>query len=262
MGASGTGETVVILQARTGSKRLPGKVLADVGGRPLLALVIERSQAIQGVDRVLVATTTAEGDRPILSLARDCGAEAFTGSEEDVLDRFYRVARAAGASTIVRVTADCPLLDPSVSSLVVARFLQGSYDYVSNTHPPTFPDGLDTEVFSFNALERAWSEARLPSEREHVTPYLWKQPDRFRIGHVEGERDLSGYRWTVDESADLAFVRAVYGRLNRQPRFGMQQVLALLNEHPELQGLNEGAVRDAGYARSVSLDPIEERRVR
>lgn len=248
--------TIAILQARTGSTRLPGKVLMDLAGAPLLVRVLERAQAIPGLDRVVVATTTAERDRPLIDLARQRGIEAFAGSEDDVLDRYYRAAQHFGAGVVVRVTADCPLLDPWVSERVVARYRQGDVDYVCNTQPPTFPDGLDTEVFSFQALERAWRQATLASEREHVTPYIWKHPDQFRLANVMNEVDLSTLRWTVDEAPDLEFVRAVYTRLYRdeRPLFSMQDVLTLLASEAGLQDAHTHFKRNAGYLKSIGQD--------
>lgn len=248
---------MAIIQARMGSTRLPGKVMRDIAGKPLLARVIERVSAIPGVACVVIATTTAERDRLLLDVARDYGVEAYAGSENDVLDRYYQAARTFSATTIVRITADCPLLDPEVSHEVLRHYERSRADYVSNTNPPTYPDGLDTEVFSFNALERAWNEARMTSEREHVTPYIWKRPDRFSVANVRNLRDLSALRWTVDEPEDLEFVRLVYAYLGRNGRiFGMDEVLGLLGEHPEIQVINSGFVRNEGYAKSVREDRI------
>jgi spore coat polysaccharide biosynthesis protein SpsF (cytidylyltransferase family) len=163
---------VAIIQARMGSSRLPGKTIADVAGRPLLLHVVERTQRARRVDKVVVATTDRSSDDPIADLCQREGIQCFRGSEDDVLDRFYRTAQAHGADVVVRITADCPLIDAAVIDKVIARFQAGDCDYVSNILRYTYPDGLDTEVFSFAALERAWREAKKPSEREHVTPYL------------------------------------------------------------------------------------------
>jgi spore coat polysaccharide biosynthesis protein SpsF len=248
--------TAVILQARMGSTRLPGKVMADLLGKPLLARVIERAQAIRGVEKVVLAIPAGARDQPLLELARRCSIEAFAGSEDDVLDRYYQAVKAFNVNVIVRVTSDCPLLDPRVSELVLARFQQGDVDYACNTLPPTFPDGLDTEAFSLAALERAWREARLASEREHVTAYIWKNPTCFRLANVTNDVDLSALRWTVDEPPDLEFVRAVYHELHREgePPFGMKEVLALLERKPRLRNLNLGFMRNEGYTRSVRED--------
>ena len=245
-----------IVQARMGSTRLPGKTLADVAGKPMLARLVERARRIPGVERVIVATTEKPADEAILRFAADHGLPAYAGSEEDVLDRVYRAACRYGVAVIVRVTPDCPLLDPTVSGLVVGRFVEagGSVDYASNTQPPTFPDGLDTEVFSFAALARAWREATAPSEREHVTAYIWKHPELFRLLNVARDPDLSDRRWTVDEPTDLEFARAVYDRLGET--FGVDDVLALLRRQPELEAINRGPARNEGYARSVRADHV------
>jgi spore coat polysaccharide biosynthesis protein SpsF (cytidylyltransferase family) len=246
-----------IVQARMGSTRLPGKTLADVAGQPMLARLVARAQRIPAVEQVIVATTEKPADEAILRFAAGQSLPAYAGSEDDVLDRFYQTARRYGVSVIVRVTPDCPLLDPAVSRLVLDRFLGagGALDYASNTQPPTFPDGLDTEVFSFEALERAWREATRTSEREHVTPCIWTQPDKFRLANVTHAPDLSGLRWTVDEPADLEFVRAVYRHLGaRAETFGMDDVLDLLRRHPELERINQGPARNEGYATSVRAD--------
>ena len=250
--------TIAILQARMGSTRLPGKVMADLAGKPLLVRVIERAQAISGIDDVVIATTTAERDQPLLALAKQCGALGYAGSEDNVLDRYYQAVRTFNAEIIVRLTADCPLLDPGVSARVLARFAQGDVDYACNTLPPTFPDGLDTEVFSFAALERAWREAKLTSEREHVTPYIWKHPTQFRLANVTREVDLSSLRWTVDEPQDLEFVRAVYSRLYQEgkPQFTMNSVLTLLEREPGLRTINAGLARNEGYAKSLREDQV------
>ena len=246
-----------IVQARMGSTRLPGKTLADVCGQPMLGRHVARARRIPGVERVIIATTEQPADAAILRFAADHGVPAYAGSEDDVLDRFYQTARRHGIAVVVRVTPDCPLLDPAVSGAVLACFLEGrgAIDYASNTQPPTFPDGLDTEVFSSAALERAWREARLTSEREHVTPYIWKQPDTFRVANVTHDPNLSALRWTVDTAADLEFVRAVYGRLGASAETaGMDDVLGLLRRHPELAALNRGIARNEGYATSVRVE--------
>jgi spore coat polysaccharide biosynthesis protein SpsF len=248
---------IVIVQARVGSTRLPGKVLREICGVPMLLRVVERARAIPGTDRVVVATTTEPADAQLVKLARDARVEAYAGSETDVLDRYYQAARHFGADAVVRVTADCPLLDPSVSASVLARFLDGGVDYVTNSHPPTFPDGLDTEVIGFSALERAWHEATRPSDREHVTPYLWRQPSVFRNACVSNPTNLSGLRWTVDDELDLKFVRDVYSRLLPAygGTFGMSTVQELLEREPNLAVVNRGTLRNEGYAESRGRDP-------
>ncbi len=241
---------VAIIQARMGSRRLPGKVMMDVAGKPLLIHVITRAQSIRGIDRVVLATTVCEQDQQLVRTATECGIETFTGSELDVLDRYFQAAVKFSAGAVVRITADCPLLDPFVSSAVVEAFRTGDYDYVSNVHPPTFPDGLDTEVLSFEALERTWKEASLPADREHVTPFIRRHSENFKVSNVVNDRDWSHLRWTVDESADLRFVRAVYEQLYSESQmFGMPEVLKLLEDFPELNNMN------AQYSRNSTLPP-------
>jgi spore coat polysaccharide biosynthesis protein SpsF len=242
-----------IIQARMASTRLPGKVMADLAGKPLVERVVERTRLAASLDLVLVATSDRPSDDP---LASHCAARdilCFRGSQDDVLDRYYRAASEIGADVIVRLTADCPLLDPGVIDSVVETFRSGEFDYVSNTLRPTYPDGLDTEVFGREALDRAWRKATLSSEREHVTPYIWKHPDQFRVGNVANEEDLSALRWTVDEPQDLEFVRRVYTSLgNRQ--FSMSDVLAVLREYPDLAEINGGFARNEGYQKSLRED--------
>ena len=246
---------VAIIQGRMASSRLPGKVMADLGGQPLLAHVIRRAKAIRGMDQVVVATTTDARDKPLLELAEHLGVRGFAGDAEDVLDRYYQAARQHSATVIMRLTADCPFLDPQVSHHVLRRFQQEDADYASNAHPPTYPDGLDTEVFSIGALERAWKEATLSSEREHVTPFIWKNPDIFRLVNVASDRDLSAMRWTVDEPEDLEFARSVQRYLRQDRSFAqLDDVLDVLARHPELSAINAGIVRDEGYVKSVRAD--------
>jgi len=244
-------KTVAIIQARMASTRLPGKVMAEVAGRPMLEQVVRRTQGACTLDLVAVATSDGLMDDVIAQLCGKAGILYFRGSEDDVLDRYYHAAKQADADVIVRLTADCPLLDPAVVDRVVEVFQTGDYDYVSNIHKPTYPDGLDTEVFRREALEQAWREARLKSEREHVTPYIWKQPDLFRLANVAHEQDLSDLRWTVDEPEDLEFVRRVYGYFDESLSFGMAEILALLREHPELNDINTQFERNEGYQKSL-----------
>ena len=249
---------LAVVQARLGSTRLPGKALSPIAGRAMVAHVVERIAAARGVDEVVLATTVNPEDDSLVEFARAAGIRCVRGSAEDVLDRFHATLAAYPAEAVVRVTADCPLLDPEVSGLVITEYLRRSdeVDYVSNVMPPTYPDGLDTEVFSRAALERAWREARLASEREHVTTYLRKPESGFRLGNVTHGEDLSTLRWTVDTGPDLDFVRAVYGALvaDGERIFGMGEVLALLRERPGLATLNAGQRRNEGLERSERLD--------
>jgi len=248
------GPVVAIIQARMGSSRLPGKSLAEVEGRPMLWHVIERVKRACLIDRVVVATSTAKADDAIEATCRDMGVTCYRGSENDVLDRYYMAARAERAPQVVRITADCPLIDPEVVDRVVRRFQRGDVDYATNAMVRTYPDGLDTEVFSFSALERAWHEANKTSEREHVTPYL--RMGKFRTANVECDSVTlyQHYRWTVDEAEDLDFIRAVYRAMRGRERFGMPEVLELLEQNPGLEKMNSEIVSNRGYYKSLFLE--------
>ena len=222
-----------------GSARLPGKVMAGILGRPMLAHVVDRCRRAGTLDGVIVATTTLTPDDEI---ARLCAAEGWPcarGSAEDLLDRYYQAARDEEAQVVVRVTSDCPLIEPEVVDRVVGVFRGGDRcDYASNTLPPrTFPRGLDVEVMSFAALAQAWREDGDPAWREHVTPYLYHHPEKFRLQAVTEEADHSDMRWTVDTPEDLAFVRRVYDHFGHAD-FSWRDVLAVLARHPEWQEIN------------------------
>lgn len=229
---------VAIIQARMGSTRLPGKVLFDIGRETMLARVVKRTGRARLVNEVTVATTTSEKDDALVAECERLNVPLFRGSEDNVLDRYYHAARAFGAEVIVRITSDCPLIDPTVIDLVVREFLDGEYDYVSNVRTRWFPRGLDTEVLTFGALERAWREARETFEREHVTPYLSMHPEVFRLGSVTAEQDYSVNRWTVDTPQDLKLARAIYARLGNVDTFSWREALAVVEREPALAELN------------------------
>ncbi len=245
--------TVAIIQARMGSSRLPGKVMQKIAGLPMLSHVVTRARKANLLDQVVVATSTHATDNAIAGYCFWHDIACFRGDETDVLDRYHQAAQNTRAEVVVRLTADCPLHDGQVIDRVIAAFMRGAFDYVSNIDPPTYPDGVDTEVFTFAALERAWREARLPSEREHVTPYLRAPHSGFRTANVVQANDASHLRWTVDEVADLAFVRAVYQAM-RIPHFGMNDVLTLLRDKPHLHQINGQIARNQGYLRSLEAD--------
>jgi len=230
---------VAIIQARMGATRLPGKVLMDVAGQPMMARVVNRSRRAKGLDAVVIATTTQPVDDAIVRLCHEQGWLLFRGSEEDVLDRYYRAALALEADVVVRITSDCPLIEPELIDSSVATFLphRPPLDYLSNTLVRTFPRGLDVEVMSFKVLKRAWQEEDNPAWREHVTPYIWRQPDKFKIRNVTNDEDYSHMRWTVDTAEDLAFVRKVYEYF-KNDTFSWREVLELLKEHPEWLEIN------------------------
>ena len=250
-----TGRRVVaIVQARMGSTRLPGKVLAEIGGVPMLAQVVERARRCREVHEVWVATTAEADDDAIERLCRQRGYPVYRGSTQDVLDRFVQTARLAKADVIVRLTADCPLLDPALVDLTVRTFLDSAppADLVVNRLPGarTYPIGLDTEVVARAALEQAWREATEPHQREHVLPYLYDPPGRFRVLRLDAEKDYGALRWTVDTPQDLEFVRQVVSRLDRDGEFGWRDVLALVQAEPSLALINADVLhkthRDVG----------------
>lgn len=233
-------KVVAIIQARTGSTRLPRKVLQDLAGRTVLARVIDRVQRFTMIDDLIVATSTHESDDAIVEEATRARVETFRGSEADVLDRFVGAANYTDADVCVRLTADCPLLDPGVSDSIISLFLAagGGVDYASNKIPQSFPRGLDTEVFSKDALEKAAREAHQQYERVHVTAYMYRHPARFNLLSVTSEVDRADWRWTVDTAEDLEFVREIYRRLDANGNFSWIDIVALLEDEPELMWIN------------------------
>jgi len=250
-------KVAAIIQARMGSTRLPGKVMEEIAGKPMLRHIIDRLKRAELIHSIVVATTATEIDKPIVKVAEEAGTGSYTGSEEDVLDRYYRAAKEFAVDAIVRITADCPLVDPRLLDRVIQRYLKGDCDYAANTLKRTYPDGLDVEVFSCAALERAWKEARMASEREHVTPYIWKNPEKFKLANVENNVDLSDLRWSVDEKEDLEFICQVYKHLYKEGHiFYMWDVLKLLEKYPDLKQINQGIVINEGYTKSLQGDKI------
>jgi len=230
--------TTAIIQARMSSTRLPGKVLLDLAGEPMLARVVARTQRAKTIDRTIVATTVEPEDEPIVALCRARGWAVSRGSRDDVLDRYYQAAVADGADPIVRITSDCPLIDPDVIDRVVERLNEG-VDYASNINPTrTFPRGLDVEVFTFAALAAAWRDAADSSSREHVTPFLYRHPERFHVALVESDRpETADHRWSVDTSEDYELMRRIHTHF-KDKDFGWLDVLKLLDDHPEWIELN------------------------
>jgi len=246
---------LAILQARCSSSRLPGKVLKPILGEPMIARHIERLRRSQRISRLLVATSSETSDDPLAKLCGDLNVACFRGALDDVLDRFYQAAKTFPSEHLLRLTGDCPLADPELIDDCIDFHLAGSYDYTSNALQASFPDGLDVEVFRFKCLEEAWQEARLPSEREHVTPFIHCRPERYRIGHYRQERDLSWLRWTVDRAEDFQLVEAIYKALYPgNPAFTTADVLALLARRPELASINADLTRNEGYLKSLVAD--------
>lgn len=233
---------VMVVQARMNSSRLPGKVLKCVGGKPLLAYQLERLRRVKNVDKLIIATTRNRSDDDIVDFCKKHALDYFRGDEEDVLSRYYEVAKAHSAEAIVRITADCPLIDPEVVEEVVGYYLSEfpKYDYVSNIINRSFPRGMDTEIFSVETLEKTFRHASSKFEREHVTPYMYQKKDRFCIADVLAQENNSHFRWTVDTQADFHFVREIIETLYPKCKtFSMKDVLELLEKRPELNKINE-----------------------
>lgn len=246
-------KVVSIIQARMSSTRLPGKVLMPLANKPVLAHVVERVRACKTIDEVVVATSTDPTDDAIAAWCEVAGVSCYRGSLNDVLDRYYQAGLIHGADAVVRITADCPALDPTIVDEVVQGFVDGAYEFYGLAGE--FPDGLDCTVFAFSALACAWREARLPSEREHVGPYIENHPELFKSGNLKKFTGLSHHRWTLDEPRDYEFLQAVFGRLHRDDRpFLAAELLALLDKEPDLMRLNSNIVRNEGYLKSLLED--------
>ena len=237
---------VAIIQARMGSQRLPGKVLLDIHGKPMLQRVLERVADSKLIDRTVVATTTEAGDDPIDRFCKSRGYRVVRGHPSDVLDRYLQAAQSQHADIIVRLTADCPLLDPGVIDMTIEALLDSDppADLALNRIPGsrTFPIGLDTEVCTMQALQRAWEEADQPYQREHVLPYLYEVPGRFRVLQVDHARDYGTLRWTVDTPEDLQLVRQVYADFAPAEDFSWLDVLDYFADHPEIAALNAAVI--------------------
>ena len=205
----------------------------------MLARVVRRASRAKTLDGVVVACSTEPGDEAIVQECEQLGVGCFRGSDSDVLDRYYQTSRAFPSDVYVRITSDCPVIDPEVIDKVVRSFAEGGFDYASNTVQRTYPRGLDTEVFTGEGLARIWTEAKEPYQRVHVTPYFYQNPGLFKLGYVTQDVDQNEMRWTVDTPDDLRFVSAIYERLGGDDTFSWRDVLALLEREPELAAINQ-----------------------
>ena len=233
---------IAIIQARMTSTRLPGKVMMEVGGKPLLGYELERAARAKRLSGIVVATTTNATDDIVARFAESCGVGVYRGPEDDVLERYHGAAAAFGAEAVVRLTADCPLIDPDLIDSVVSALLdaQEPVDYTSNVlERRTYPRGLDAEAFTRDALERTWREAKAPFEREHVTPYIYNHPEIFKLEGVYGDRDLSRHRWTVDTPEDFELIRTLLEQLYPvNPTFSFEDIVRLMDDNPGLFDIN------------------------
>ena len=254
---------VVVVQARTGSSRLPGKVLMPLANRPLLHRMLERVLAANTPSAVVVATTHDGADDVIETVAKEAGVACFRGHPTDLLDRHYWAGITFRADVVVKVPSDCPLIDPAVIDRVIGYYAAHAddADFVTNLHPPTYPDGNDVEVMPMGVLETAWIEATEPHEREHTTPFIWERPDRFRIHNIAWESGLdysSTHRWTIDYLEDYQFLAAVYAALwtETRPIFSIADVLSLLDARPDIAALNACHAGKAWYRNRLAPAPI------
>ncbi len=238
----------IILQARTGSSRLPGKVLMKLEGRTVLEHILSRLSTVREKNQLVVATTNADRDDRIAELASSLGVICVRGSEDDVLARYYQAAKEISADVVVRCNADCPLIDSMVVDQVISRFLQepGKFDYVSNILIPSFPTGMHCEVFSFDSLQDAFIHAADPQEREHVTPYIYRRPEIFRLHNVGLEQDLSFHRWTLDYQEDFELISKIYKELYPLDKlFGMTAILELIQRNPHWEKINSNIQKNS-----------------
>ena len=250
----------VIVQARMGSTRLPGKTLKILIDKPVLFHVIERVKKSKYCKEIIVATTTNPEDDQIEAALKKISVACFRGDEANVLKRFYDCAKLYKLDLIVRITADDPFKDPLIIDQAIEIMLDNSeLDYCSNTLHPTFPEGIDIEVFTMETLERAYRQAKLISEKEHVTPYVWKNPEKFKLHNFIYKNDLSHWRWTLDNEKDWLFVKTIYEELyNPDGFFYMEDIIDFLNAHPEVIEINRKTKRNEGYLKSLTKDSMEE----
>ena len=249
---------ICIIQARMGSTRLPGKVLRKICGKPMLKLLVERVENAKLIDQVVIATTTKTEDDEIENVCKNNKIKYYRGQEDDVLDRYYNACRqneVADDDGVVRVTGDCPLIDPEIIDRVISLYADKKVDYASNINPPTFPDGMDVEVIKFSSLKKAWEEANLKSEREHVTPYIRKHTDIFTHVNLENDIDLTKMRLTVDNQEDFEVIEFVFNRLYKDKGiFSINEVYSLMNKNSEMFKKNSFYQRNEGYLKSIQND--------
>ena len=246
----------VIIEARTGSTRLPNKVLAKIEDRPMIFYVINRAKKIKSVEQIVLSTTKEKDDQVLLEIAEKNGIIGFAGDTNDVLNRDYQCALQNNADPIIRITGDCPLIDPDIVEEMLEFYLKNNYDYISNRINPKYPDGLDVEIYSFKTLQMAEQNAKWSSERELVTTYITKNPKIFKIFSYENQEDLSGHRWTVDEQNDLEFVRKIYSIMKPKTNFSMNEIIEILLKNSELLKINSGIMRNEGHLKLYDNDKV------
>lgn len=249
--------TLIICQARYASTRLPGKVLLTIRNKPLLWYLLKRLELVKTPNHIIIATSTSDSNKPLMDYLRDLKINYYAGDEIDVLDRFYQTAKHYNGEIIVRITADCPLMDSTLIDRGLEIFLKNNFDYLSNVHPPTFPDGYDIEIFTFEALETSWKNAKLNSEREHVTPFIYNNPNIFRIENFQNDKDLSNIRLTVDTKKDFILISKIIENFHdRWTKFDLKDVITFINQNPHLLKINAQYERNEGYFKSLKEDKL------
>ncbi len=227
-----------IVQARIGSSRLPGKTMELITeDKKIIDFVVNQLKFSKLIEKIIIAIPDLMEDDLIYKHLVSRKIQIFRGSSKNVLDRYYQCAKTASSSIIVRITADCPLIDPEIVDNVITKFIENEFDYVANTHPRTFPYGTETEVFSFDALEKAWKETNDDFDKEHVTPYFYKNPHKFKIGNFVQEKNQSRYRWTVDHKEDLEFVKCVISKISKNPILTCD-IIELIEKNPDIMKIN------------------------
>ena len=243
-----------IIQARVGSTRLPNKIFKKLDDKfTVLDYVLNQITCSNLINKIIIATTTLDEDNDVENYAKKLKINYFRGSSEDVLDRYYQCAKKFSITTIVRITADCPLIDPQIIDQLIKTFQSNSYDYVSNTQPITFPVGIAVEIFSFNVLENAWKNAKLPSEREHVTPYLYNNKRKFSTYNIKSPEDYSFIRLTIDKMNDLQFLKLLISKIKNRPIL-LNDVIKFTFENPETVKINNDTLPLEGYLKSLKKD--------
>jgi len=243
-----------IVQARMGSSRLPGKTLLKIDDKnTVLEFGINQLTSSNLLDKIIVATTNLKSDDVIENFVKNMNVDVFRGKSNDVLDRYFQCAKHFSIDTIVRITGDNPLVDPTIIDNLIQKFTLNSYDYLSNAHVRTFPYGTEVEIFSFESLEQAWKNAILPSEREHVTPYFYNNSNLFNIHNEKQSNDISNLRWTVDREDDLFLVKSIVSKIIKRPIL-LGDILNLFSKEPKLFKINETQIRDEGYKKSLEED--------
>ena len=245
-----------IIQARTRSERLPNKVLKEIENLPMICHIINRVKKAKNIDQIILATSNTDTDKILLDIAKKFKIIGFAGDEKDVLDRFYNAAITYAANPIVRITGDCPLVDPILLDKMVEFYQANDYDYMSNTIERTFPDGLDIEIFSSEILEISNKEAKWLSEREHVTPYILKNQNDFRIYNYKNKQNLSNLRWCVDEEDDLIMIRKIFQEMRPNQFFSTDDALKIILKRPDISKINSGIMTNEGYEKSLKNDRI------